>query len=568
MTDTTSSSAPVVDILCVGAGFSGLYAAYKAAERGWTFAGFEAAPSVGGTWFLNTYPGARCDVESIYYSYSFSEELQKEWTWSERFAPQKEILSYINHVADRFDLRRHFQFNTKVVAAKWLPDEHLWELTLDSGGTRRGRYLLAASGGLSTPKEFDVPGLENFNGLKVSTSRWTVSLDDLAGKRVAVIGTGSSGVQCIPLIAEVADHLTVFQRTPNYVFPARNAPLPDETVAEIKSKYPEIREECRHSPGGIPDRPVADRAFDVSDEERQERYERAYERSGFLGVGAEFADLLTDLEANETAAEFVRQKIREIVHDPRTASLLEPRFPLGAKRSVFGTGYYETFNRPNVSLVSLREEPITTDSIVTENGSYEVDAIVLAIGFDAFTGPLFALNVTTPEGRLQDAWKDGVRTYLGHMTAGFPNFFMIAGPQTPALASNVVVTIEQAVDWITDLIAHAEAKGSDVIEATPEGQDDWVTISEDTVNQTLYATTDSWYRGSNVTGKPTTFMGYVGGVGKFRRICTEIAKAGYPGVRFDGTAVAAGIGRIDEAVEHAVSDPMEVHPHFATVVGG
>ncbi|MFF4693863.1 flavin-containing monooxygenase [Streptomyces sp. NPDC001307] len=552
MTDT-SSTAPVVDVLCVGAGFSGLYAAYKAAEQGWTFAGFEAAPDVGGTWFWNTYPGARCDVESIYYSYSFSEELQQEWTWSERFAPQAEILSYINHVADRFGLRQHFRFNTKVVAAHWLPDEHLWELTLDSGDTRRGRYLLAASGGLSTPKDFDVPGLENFTGLTVSTSRWTISLDDLTGKRVAVIGTGSSGVQCIPLIAEVAEHLTVFQRTPNYVFPARNAPLPEETVAEIKSKYPAVREECRQSPGGIPDRPVTDCAFDVSDEERQERYERAYERSGFLGVGAEFADLLTNPEANETAAEFVRQKIRQIVHDPRTASLLEPRFhPLGAKRSCFGTDYYETFNRPNVSLVSLRDEPIatmTSGSIITESGSYDVDAIVLAIGFDAFTGPLYALNVTTPQaGRLKDAWSDGVRTYLGIMTAGFPNFFMIGGPQSPALASNVVVTIEQAVDWIADLIAHAKEEGSEVIEATAEAQDDWVNITEATVNQTLYASTDSWYRGSNVTGKPTTFLGYVGGVGKYRRMCTEIAKRGYPGVRIGGEAVAPGIGRIDEEI--------------------
>ncbi|HEY3561293.1 MAG TPA: NAD(P)/FAD-dependent oxidoreductase [Kribbella sp.] len=555
MTDSTTPPAPVVDVLCVGTGFSGLYAAYRARERGWTFAGFEAAPEVGGTWFLNTYPGARCDVESIYYSYSFSEELQKEWTWSERFAPQAEILRYLNHVADRFDLRRVFQFSTKVVAARWLAGEKLWEVTLDSGATRRGRYLLAASGGLSTPKDVDVPGLENFAGRTVSTSRWNVSLDDLAGKRVAVIGTGSSGVQCIPLIAEVAERLTVFQRTANYVFPARNRVLPPEAVDEIKSRYPEIRQECRYSPGGIPDRPATDRAFDVSDEERQRRYEAAYERSGFLGVGSEFADLLFDLDANKTAADFFRGKIHEIVHDRRTATLLEPHFPLGAKRSCFGTGYYETFNRPNVSLVSLREEPITTmtaDSIVTEAGSYEVDVIVLAIGFDAFTGPLFGLNVTAPgHGKLQDVWRDGVRTYLGLLTAGFPNFFMVAGPQSPALASNVVMTIEQAIDWITDLIAHARAEGREVIEATSEGQDDWVGITERTVNQTLYASTDSWYRGSNVAGKPSTFMGYVGGVGRYRRICEEIARRGYPGIALDGESVAERIGRIDTEVEAA-----------------
>lgn len=574
MTDNKTAPTPVVDVLCVGAGFSGLYAAYKTRERGWTFAGFEKAPDVGGTWHWNTYPGARCDVESIYYSYSFSEELQQDWTWSQRFAPQAEILSYINHVADRFDLRPHFEFNSTVVAANWLPEERLWELTLDSGHTRRGRYLLAGAGGLSTPKDFDVPGLENFGGLTASTSRWNISLDDLAGKRVAVIGTGSSGVQSIPLIAQVADHLTVFQRTANYVFPARNTAMPPEVVAEIKGSYPEIRHECRYSPGGIPDRPVTDGAFDVSDEERERRYEAAYERSGFLGVGAEFTDLLVDIKANGTAAAFVRGKIREIVHDQTTATLLEPQFPLGAKRSCFGTDYYETFNRPNVSLVSLRDEPITTmttNSIVTEAGSYEVDAIVLAIGFDAFTGPLFGLNVTTPDsGRLQDVWSDGVRTYLGVLTAGFPNFFMIAGPQSPALASNVVMTIEQAVDWITDLIAHARAEGHELIEATPEGQDDWVNITELTVDQTLYATTDSWYRGSNVTGKPTTFMGYVGGVGHYRRICEEIARRAYPGVSLDGRSVAPGIGRIDAAVER--TDPAkaseEVHPDIATVVGG
>ncbi|MEU9994017.1 NAD(P)/FAD-dependent oxidoreductase [Streptomyces sp. NPDC050848] len=553
MTETTPSTAPVVDLLCVGAGFSGLYAAYKAVEKDWTFAGFEGAPDVGGTWFWNTYPGARCDVESIYYSYSFSQELLQEWTWSERFAPQAEILSYINHVADRFDLRRHFTFGTRVTSATWLQDERLWEVTLDSGETRRGRHLLAASGGLSAPKDFDVPGLENFTGTMVSTSRWDIPLSDLAGKRVAVIGTGSSAVQCIPLIAEVAEHLTVFQRTPNYVFPARNVPLSADYVDEIKSSYAAIREECRHSLGGIPDRIPDAAAFDVSDEERRERYERAYVRSGFNGVGGEFSDLLTDARANETAAEFVRGKIRQIVQDPKTAAVLEPRFhPLGAKRSCFGTDYYETFNRPNVSVVSLRDEPIDTmasGSIVTRASSYEVDAIVLAIGFDAFTGPLFALNVSTPEaGRLQDAWSDGVRTYLGIMAAGFPNFFMIAGPQSPALASNVVVTIEQAVDWITDLIGHAKAGGAEVIEPTAEAQDDWVKISEDTVNQTLYATADSWYRGSNVTGKPTTFLGYVGGVGKYRRMCTELAKRGYPGIELDGETVGRRLGRIHEEI--------------------
>ncbi|WP_280183965.1 flavin-containing monooxygenase [Nocardia cyriacigeorgica] len=543
-----------LDVICVGAGFSGLYVAYQAEQHDWSFAGFETAPDVGGTWYWNTYPGARCDVESIYYSYSFSEELQQEWTWSERFAPQPEILRYLNHVADRFDLRKYFTFNTKVTSGRWLPSEHLWEVTLDSGEVHRCRYLISGAGGLSTPKDFDVPGIENFTGITVSTSRWTIPLDDLAGERVAVIGTGSSAVQAIPHIAAVAEHLTVFQRTPNYVFPARNAPLAPEDVERVKRDYAAIREECRHSPGGIPDRPVTDKAFDVSDEERLRRYEQAYERSGFQGVGAEFTDLLTDPEANKTATDFFCGKIREIVHDPKTAALLEPRFhPLGAKRSVFGTDYYETFNRPNVSLVSLREQPIETmtgDSIVTSAGNYEVDAIVLGIGFDAFTGPLFGLNLSSQDsGSLQRAWSDGVRTFLGIMTAGFPNFFMIGGPQSPAIVSNVIVTIEQAVDWITDLIEHARAEGVEVIEATPEAQDEWVTICEDVVGKTLYATTDSWYRGSNVVGKPSTFLGYVGGVGKYRRMCTELAQRGYPGVLLDGQTVDRKIGRIDEDID-------------------
>ena len=553
MNSTSTSASGIVDVIGVGAGFTGLYLSHRLTNAGWTFAGFEAGPSVGGTWFWNTYPGARCDVESIYYSYSFDETLQQEWTWSQRFAPQAEILSYIEHVADRFDLRKHFTFDTRVVGATWNAADRLWEVRLDNGETRRSRYLISGAGGLSTPKDFDVPGLENFAGLQVSTSRWNISLDDLAGKRVAVIGTGSSGVQAIPLIAEVAEHVTVFQRTPNYVMPARNTELSTEQVESIKVDYQAIREECRHSLGGIPERPVADRAFDVSAEERQRRYEAAYELSGFNGVGAEFTDLLTDIEANRTASEFIHDKIREIVKDPATAELLVPKYhPLGAKRSCFGTDYYETFNRPNVSLVSLRDEPLetmTANAIVTSKGTYEADAVVLAIGFDAFTGPLYGLNLTGASGtKLQEAWRDGVRTYLGIMTADFPNFFMVAGPQSPALASNVVMSIEQSVDWIADLIEHALDAGATLVEATVEGQNDWVDITEETVAATLYATTDSWYRGSNVEGKPNTFMGYLGGVGKYRRMCTEIAKRGYPGVEIDGETVSRQLGPIHREI--------------------
>jgi cation diffusion facilitator CzcD-associated flavoprotein CzcO len=526
----------VVDILCVGAGFAGLYVSHRATLAGLTVAGFERAPDVGGTWYWNRYPGARCDIESIYYSYSFSEELQQDWEWSERFATQPEILRYLNHVADRFDLRRHFTFGTSVVSATWLEDERLWQVQLGSGATRRGRHLVSAVGCLSTAKTPDVAGIENFTGTIVSTSNWDLSMEELAGKRVAVVGTGSSGVQAIPLIAEVAQELTVFQRTPNYVMPARNAPLEPEFVARIKASYAEVREECRRSTRGFPDRPTTQRAFDVSEEERRRRYEAAYQVSGFTSVGDEFVDLLTDLEANETAARFLRDKVREVVNDPGKAALLEPRYhPFGAKRTCFGTDYYETFNRRNVELVSLRHESIvdmTAASILTSAREVEVDVLVLATGFDAVTGSLLKLGITTSTGRsLATEWADGPRTYLGLMTAGFPNFYMIGGPQSPGVLSNFVVSIEQHVDWVTDLLVHIRERGVDRVDVDPAAQDDWVDLVDKVVGETLYATTDSWYRGANVPGKPASFLAYAGGVGNYREICDEVAAHGYRGFR-------------------------------------
>lgn len=546
--NTPSKTLAPVDILCVGAGFAGLYAVYTLRNAGWNVAGYEAGDGVGGTWYWNTYPGARCDIESVYYSYSFSDELQQEWDWSERFATQPEILRYLNHCADRFDLRRSFTFNTRVVEATWLVNESMWDVRFSTGESRRTRYLVSGVGPLSTPTGLDLPGFDDFDGITVTTGEWDLPLDDLADKRVAVIGTGSSAVQCIPLIAKVAKHVTVFQRTPNYVMPARNAPLSDEVRAAVKSDYGNIRELCRYSTIGVPDREVTDAAFDVSEEERNRRYDEAYERSGFIdGVGNEFTDLLTSVGANETAAEYLRSKVREIVTDPATASLLEPRFhPLGAKRSCFGTDYYETFNRRNVDLVSLRKESlekISAGAIVTTSNTYPIDALVVATGFDAFTGSLFALDLRTSDGlTLREAWADGVRTYLGIMSAGFPNFFMIGGPQSPGLASNFVVTIEQAVDWVAALLNTCRVSSNDVVQATIAAQDDWVNTTESTVNETLYATTDSWYRGSNVAGKPSTFLGYVGGVGTYRRICEDIAAAGYPGLRLTA-AHADGEGR-------------------------
>ncbi|HWD07438.1 MAG TPA: NAD(P)/FAD-dependent oxidoreductase [Amycolatopsis sp.] len=524
----------VVDVICIGAGFAGLYVSHVMAKAGRTVAGFERGADLGGTWYWNTYPGARCDIESIYYSYSFSDELQQEWEWSERFATQPEILRYLNHVADRFDLRRHFTFGTSVVSATWSEEEALWTVGLDTGGSCRGRYLISAVGPLSTAKAPDLPGIEKFTGRRVSTSNWDLPLEEFDGKRVAVIGTGSSGVQCIPLIADHAQHLTVFQRTPNYVMPARNAPLEPDFTRQIKEKYRALRTLCRYSSRGFPELLRTDKALEVSEEERQRRYEAGYLVSGFTSVGDEFVDLLTDEEANETAANFLREKVNEIVDDPVTASLLEPRYhAFGAKRTCFGTDYYETYNRTNVDLVSLRHEPIvavTEDGILTTDRTVDVDILVLATGFDAVTGSVLNLNVTTSSGRsLAKDWAGGPRTYLGIASEGYPNFFMVAGPQSPGILSNFVVSIEQHVDWLDRLLTYAEDHGIDRIEVERAAQDDWVCLVDKVVGETLYATTESWYRGSNVEGKPKSFLAYAGGVGKYRDLCDDVAAEGYRG---------------------------------------
>jgi cation diffusion facilitator CzcD-associated flavoprotein CzcO len=451
-------------------------------------------------------------------------------------------------VADRFDLRRHFTFVVSVVSATWSEEEALWTVGLDSGSVCRGRYLISAVGCLSTAKEPDIPGIGKFAGRRVATSSWDLPLEEVDGKRVAVIGTGSSGVQCIPLLAERARHLTVFQRTPNYVMPARNAPLEPEFSRQIKEKYRALRTLCRYSSRGFPELLRTDKAFDVSEEERLRRYEAGYLVSGFTSVGDEFVDLLTDEAANETAANFLREKVDEIVADPVTASLLEPRYhAYGAKRTCFGTGYYETYNRPDVDLVSLRHEPIVTvteHGVLTTDRTVDADILVLATGFDAVTGSLLNLGITTSSGRsLAEEWAGGPRTYLGIASEGFPNFFMVGGPQSPSILSNFVVSIEQHVDWIAGLLAYAGDHGVDRIEAERAAQDDWVCLVDKVVGETLYATTESWYRGSNVEGKPQSFLAYAGGVGKYRCLCDDVAAEGYRGFAL-GKSEPAG-----EAVE-------------------
>lgn len=532
----------VVDVVCVGAGFAGLYACLQLTRAGFTVTAFEAAAGVGGTWRWNAYPGARCDIASHYYSYSFSDELQQEWRWTEKYAPQPEILAYLEHVADRFDLRRHYTFDTRVIGAEWLDDRGLWRISTDTGTTVYGRFFVSAAGVLSAPKPPDIPDIDDYAGITVFTSTWDLDIAALADKTVGIVGTGSSAVQCIPPIAEVAKKLVVFQRTPNYVMPARNEDIPEDVDRTVKSDYPNLRDQARHSHLGIPESPPTQGAFEVEPDERVSRYEQAYQVSGLTSVGSVFNDLMTSEAANSTAAEFLRRKVRETVTDPDTAALLEPRFhAFGAKRTCFGTDYYETFNRDNVELVSLRDTPLvaaTRSGLRTTATEYELDALVMATGFDAVSGPLLRMNIATSAGdTLARAWSDGPRTYLGLMIAGFPNLFTVTGPQSPSVVSNVVISIEQHVDWLVALMVHMRDNNHRRFDVEPAAQDDWVKTVDAAVAPTLYATTESWYRGSNVDGKPNAFLAFVGGVGAYRAICDGVARNGYPGLTFDADAV-------------------------------
>ena len=536
-------SQEIVDAVVIGAGFGGLYALYKLREQGLSVCGFEAAADVGGTWYFNRYPGARCDVESLDYSYSFSSDLAQEWRWSERFATQPEILRYINHVADRFDLRRHIAFDTRVIGAAFDENANVWTVETSDGSHVRCRFLIAAAGSLSLPKPPDFAGLEHFEGRWVQTGTWPHDGMEIAGKRVAVIGTGSSGMQAIPILATQALHLTVFQRTANFSAPANNGPVDPAHEAAVLADFHGYRRALLETPGGAR-HPLSTGvpALDVSDEERAAKYDEAWNFAAFA-LQTVFADLMVDEKANETAADFVRAKIRNIVGDPEVAERLTPRgYPFGAKRLVFETGYHETFNRPNVDLVDLRETPIervTATGIRTSDKDYPVDLIVFATGFDAMTGPLLALDLRGIGGvTLKQAWADGAASFLGLMVAGFPNLFTINGPGSPSVLTNMVAAIEQHVDWIADCIAHMRATGMERIEAEAEAQAAWVEEVRRMADYTLFPRADSWYTGANVPGKPRVFLAYVAGLGAYAKRCEEIARAGYEGCRFTPGEVA------------------------------
>ncbi len=500
---------------------------------------FEAANDVGGTWYWNRYPGARCDVQSIDYSYSFDDELQSEWQWSEKYATQPEILRYLNHVADRLDLRRDITFSTRVDSATWDEDSDFWRLRTSAGNEVSCRFYVMATGCLSLPKTPDIPGIGRFAGPLYSTSQWPHEEVDFTGMRVAVIGTGSSGIQSIPLIAQQAAELTVFQRTPNFSFPAHNGPVPDDKLADFARDHHEYREAAKVSGGGVTKELVEVGAMQVSADERQARYEEVWAAGDLFQITGAFNDILSNLESNATFADFVRAKIRATVDDPQTAELLCPTsYPVGTKRPCLDSNYFETFNLDHVRLRDLRADPIvsvTETGIETTSESYEFDAIVLATGFDAMTGALVAVNIEGRNGlTLKQKWAAGPQTYLGLTAVGFPNFFAITGPGSPSVLSNMVVSIEQHVDWICAVLEHMQYEDLQVIEPTETAEAGWVEHVNDFADLTLFSKANSWYMGANVPGKTRVFLPYIGGVGRYRETCDEVANRDYLGFTFSG----------------------------------
>ncbi len=529
-----------LDAVVVGAGFAGLYMLLQLRDvLGLEAVVFETGDGVGGTWFWNRYPGARCDSESFYYCYSFSEELAQEWEWSSRYPEQPEILRYLNHVADRFDLRPDIQLETRVTSAAFQEESGRWRVETDRGDVVSARFLITAVGCLSASNVPEIEGLESFEGEWYHTGRWPHEPVDFRGKRVGLIGTGSSGIQAAPVIAAEARQLTVFQRTPNFTVPARNAPLDARRQREIKEGYDDIWRLTRETDGGFPYKPVERSALDHTKEERDAVFEELWREGGFKFMWGSFRDVLRDKKANATAAEFIREKIRATVKDPEVARKLLPTdHPYGSKRPPIDTDYYVTFNRDNVTLVDIRESPIvaiTPNGVKTSDGHHDLDVIVFATGFDAMTGSLLRIDIRGVGGEtLAEHWEAGPRTYLGLQVAGFPNLFTITGPGSPSVLVNMPVCIEQHVEWIADCIRHLRASGRQRIEASPEAEAEWVEHVYEASKQTLFWEARSWYLGANIPGKPRVFMPYPGGMTGYRARCDEVAEKGYEGFVLGG----------------------------------
>ena len=527
------------DVVVVGAGFAGMYMLHRLRGLGLSVRVYEQGGDVGGTWYWNRYPGARCDVESMQYSYSFSDELQQEWDWSERYAPQPEILKYANHVADRFDLRSDIQLNTRVDQAVFDESANQWSVTTSDGSTITTKYVVLATGCLSNARMPDIKGLADFKGKVYHTGHWPHEPVDFTGQRVGVIGTGSSAIQSVPIIAEQASHLTVFQRTANFSRPARNATLSAEERQSWRADYPEIRRKAREETRNGIYTEVPDKgALDDGDNERRAKYEARWRRGGLTFMSV-YNNLALDKAANDTAADFVRDKIAEIVKDPQTAKLLQPNnHPIGSKRICIDSDYFAAFNRTNVTLVDIKSNPIEEilpDAVRTGGKDYEVDALVLATGFDAMTGSVAKIDIRGRNGQtLNQKWAEGPKTYLGLMSAGFPNLFIITGPGSPSVLSNMIVSIEQHVDWIADCIAWMRDRDLDSMEANKDAEDNWVDHVNEVAQGTLYPQANSWYMGANIPGKPQIFMPYIGGVAIYRQTCNDVAAKGYEGFTMTG----------------------------------
>jgi len=528
---------PIFDVVVVGAGVAGLYMLHQLRSLGLRARVFEAGGEVGGTWYWNRYPGARCDIESVDYSYSFSKDILNEWTWSERYAAQPEILRYLNFVADRLDLRRDIQLKTRVTRAAYDDARQLWQVETDQGDRVTARFCVMALGNLSATNVPPFAGLSSFEGRWYHTGRWPHEPVDFSGLRVGVIGTGSSGVQIIPMLAEQAAHLTVFQRTPAFVSPARNRITSLEEARQLKAAAPERLRQARDTEFGVMLDGDHRSAMEVSPEEREQVYQALWDHGG-LGFYGAFADLLVDPAANEAAAEFYRARIRETVRDAAVAEALTPRgYYFATKRLCLGTNYYETFNRPDVTLVDLRRAPIesiTPTGVRTSHGTHTLDALVFATGFDAVTGTLLKIDIRGRGGvALQERWADGPRAYLGLLASGFPNLFILGGPGTPTALSNEIRALEQHVEWSAGCIAATMRDGRRTVEATGEAEASWVEHLAEVANSTLLPTADSWFMGANIPGKPRVFMAYAAGVGAHLQKLNEVMANNYSGCTFE-----------------------------------
>ena len=529
---SVSEQAPALDAVIVGAGFSGMYMLYRLRGLGFSVRVFEAGSGVGGTWYWNRYPGARCDVESMQYSYQFSDELQQEWVWSERYSPQPEILRYANHVADRFDLRRDIRFETRVHSAAFDEATNRWVIEAGDGERVTATHCIMATGCLSSANLPKIPDIDSFAGATYHTGHWPHEGVDFTGKRVGIIGTGSSAIQSIPLIAEEAAQLYIFQRTPNYMIPAHNQKLDPAYQAAVKADYAGLRARAKATLPGLDFKFNMMSALEADEAERRREFEARWAYGGIPFIGA-FGDLLYNQKSNDLAAEFVRGKIRDIVHDPETAEMLAPRNVIGCKRLCVDTGYWATFNRPNVTLIDVGGEPIeaiTPAGIQAKRREYAVDAIIFATGFDAMTGALLKIDIRGISGRtLGDKWREGPKTYLGLGIAGFPNLFTITGPGSPSVLTNMLPSIEQHVEWIADCVAYLRDNGLSRIEPEVEAEERWVAHVREVAGGSLRSTCSSWYVGANVPGKPRVFMPYIGGFPAYVEKCDAVAANRYEG---------------------------------------